>query len=130
MCGKSDPDWEGQRRRVTKLTRSHVSLWSLVVICQLVSDISQLQGVTLRGAKPNFINLTLESEIDISFSSPLITKNRNPLNSAHGYGRRANDPRLNMVIRTLRRQHRCFTTESVLWPNNPIIGGWAVLFTP
>ena len=87
--------------------------------------------------------------------SPLITKNRNPLNSAHnwaniiewksfknhfsggsrcntmdGYGRRATDPRLNVVIRTLRRQHRCFTTESVLWPNNPIIGGWAVLFTP
>ena len=60
----------------------------------------------------------------------LITKNRNPLNSAHGYGRRANDPRLNMVIRTLRRQHRFFTTELVLWPNNPIIGGWAVLFTP
>ena len=74
MCGKSDPDWEGQRRRVTKLTRSPVSLWSLVVICQLVSDISQLQGVTLRGAKPNFINLTLESEIDISFSSLLQTK--------------------------------------------------------
>ena len=93
-----------------------------------------------------------ELQMDVS---PLITKNRNPLNSAHnwaniiewksfknhfsggsrcntmdGYGRRATDPRLNVVIRTLRRQHRCFTTESVLWPNNPIIGGWAVLFTP
>ena len=24
----------------------------------------------------------------------------------------------------------CFTMKSVLWPNVPIIGGWAVLFTP
>ena len=24
----------------------------------------------------------------------------------------------------------CFTMKSVLWPNAPLIGGWAVLFTP
>ena len=59
-----------------------------------------------------------------------VSQPRSRCNTMDGYGRRATDPRPNVVIRTLRRQHRCFTTESVLWPNNPIIGGWAVLFTP
>ena len=59
-----------------------------------------------------------------------VSQPRSRCNTMDGYGRRATDPRPNVVIRTLRRQHRCFTTESVLWPNNPIIWGWAVLFTP
>ena len=59
-----------------------------------------------------------------------VSQPRSRCNTMDGYGRRATDPRPNVVIGTLRRQHRCFTTESVLWPNNPIIGGWAVLFTP
>ena len=59
-----------------------------------------------------------------------VSQPRSRCNTMDGYRRRATDPRPNVVIRTLRRQHRCFTTESVLWPNNPIIGGWAVLFTP
>ena len=59
-----------------------------------------------------------------------VSQPRSRCNTMDGYGRRATDPRPIVVIGTLRRQHCCFTTESVLWPNNPIIGGWAVLFTP
>ena len=80
-----------------------------------------LQGILLLGP----LNTTLHI-----LSIGKVSQPRSRCNTMDGYSRRSTDPRPNMVIRTLRRQHRCFTTELVLWPNNPIIGGWAVLFTP
>ena len=79
-----------------------------------------LQGILLLGPPNTFHILPIRK----------VSQPGSRCNTMDGYGRRATDPRPNVVIGTLRRQHRCFTTESVLWPNNPIIGGWAVLFTP